>query len=325
MAKGDSIKASELLNLLNEYGIKLGEKNVARFAKQYGIKNDPNKPKSSGFYIEPLNLKEIKEKADANRLKAPVTIEAIKALEERRARAIELFKTGDTIPEVRKKIKNQFGFDMGSTLNKIAKELGNVPSASGSEGTAVKKVREDLIKLNKSEVKNLIRTGKADLVELVKKSQKILNTTPEIAARRLGQLIEAFDEDKRYISVKSDFFVKKAKPLIEGLGKLSGTSLYGGIGGGIQRMLAEKKVSSSINKPSTFFTGLRKRIQELIPSKNIEVDEIKNLASSGRFGTGPYSIFLQGVRSNINQEKARTLDKKMGVFEKKNTKSYRYK
>lgn len=82
-------------------------------------------------------------------------------------------------------------------------------------------------------------------------------------------------------------------------------------------MLAEKKVSSSINKPSTFFTGLRKRIQELIPSKNIEVDEIKNLASSGRFGTGPYSIFLQGVRSNINQEKARTLDKKMGVFEKK--------
>ena len=43
----------------------------------------------------------------------------------------------------------------------------------------------------------------------------------------------------------------------------------------------------------------------------------KSIASSGRFGTGPYSIFLQGLQSKINAKKGSTLDKYVGTAEKK--------
>ena len=66
-------------------------------------------------------------------------------------------------------------------------------------------------------------------------------------------------------------------------------------------MGAESKVSKALNKTRTFFTNLRKRIQERIPGSGYETDEIKNIRSSARFGTSPYSLFVQGIKSDINE------------------------
>ena len=329
------INANKLVELLEKYKIKVPRKNVSVYANNYGIKKaskvkvsykdknykritEINNPKQ--FYIEPTSaeLKNIKKQYDINRLKSPgITKEGAEAFELRYNRLKELLKKGKSPVEVKKIIKDEFGFNMASSVTKASKELREEGVKIKQSEGKILKVKDDLNKLNKSEVKDLIRSGEKNIEKLVTKTKKILNTTPELAARRIGQLIEAFNGDNRYINAKSELLMKKSKPLTEGLGKVTDTKLYGGIGGGLQRMLAEKKVSSSINQPSTFFSSLRKRIQELIPSKTYEVDEIKNIASSGRSGTGPYSIFLQGIKSNINQEKASTLDKQMSIFEKR--------
>ena len=330
------INADKLVELLEKYKIKVPRKNVSVYANNYGIEKaskvkvsykdrnskritEINNPKQ--FYIEPNSseLKNIKKQYDINRLKASgTTEEGAKAFKLRYNKIKELLKKGKSSIEVKKIIQDESGFRMASSITKAIKELKKEGiKIKPSEGTLVLKVRDDLNKLNKSEVKDLIRSGETNISKLITKSQKILNVTSELAARRVGQLIESFAGDDRYINAKSELLMKKSKPLIEGLGKITDTRLYGGIGGGLQRMMAEKKVSSSIDQPSTFFSSLRKRIQELIPSKNYEVDEIKNIASSGRSGTGPYSIFLQGIKSNINQNKALTLDKQMSIFEKR--------
>jgi hypothetical protein len=330
------IKTDKLIELLEKYKIKVPRSLVSQYAQKYGIekadklevirrdKRSPNYTRkeliTSGIYKKPSDkeLKEIKKQYDINRLKASgTTEEGAKAFELRYNKVKKLLKEGISPEEVKKIMLDESGFRMSTSVTKAIKELKEEGLEIKKFQGKILKIKDDLNKLNKSEVKDLIRSGETNVSKLITKSQKILNITPELAARRLGQLIESFAGDNRYINAKSKLLMNKSKPLTEGLGKVTDTKLYGGIGGGLQRMMAEKKVSSSINKPSTFFSSLRKRIQELIPSKTYEVDEIKNIASSGRSGTGPYSIFLQGIKSNINQEKASTLDKQMSIFEKR--------
>lgn len=335
------INAGKLIELLKKYKINFPNNALTNYTKRYGIERAPkvevsykdrnskrivkiNNPKR--FYIEPTSteLKNIKKEYDINRLKASgTTEEGAKAFKVREKKATQLLREGYSQTQANEILKKEFPQFKGfkSTLVEAAKNLKKegveVTSGRGAEGTQALKVRDDLSKLNKSEVKDLIRSGETDINKLVTKTKKVLNTTPELAARRIGQLVEAFAGSDQYINAKSELLTEKSKPLIEGLGEVSKSRLYGGIGGGLQRQLASRNVSTSIGKSANFFNSLKKRIQESFPGSNFETDEIKNIMSSSRNKTGPYSIFLQGLRPDINQDKVYELDRQMGQYEKR--------
>jgi len=336
------IKTDKLINLLKKYKINFPRKALFNYVKRYGIekadelevihrdKRSPNYSRkeiiTSGIYKQPSDkkLKEIKKQYDINRLKASgTTEEGAKAFTERKTRAEQLLKKGYSQAEANEVLKKEFKQfkDYKNTLKEVAKDLRKqgveIKSGIGPEGPQSIKVRDDLSKLNKSEVKDLIRSRETNINKIVSKTQKILSTTPELAARRIGQLMEAFAGDNQYINAKSGPLAEKSKSLITGLGEISKSKLYGGIGGGLQRQLANRNVAASIGKSANFFNSLKKRIQELFPGFNFETDEIKNLMSSSRNRTGPYSIFLQGLRPDINQSKLYDLDRQMGSYEKR--------
>ena len=336
------IKTDKLINLLKKYKINFPRKALFNYVKTYGIekadelevirrdKRSPNYSRkeiiTSGIYKQPSDkkLKEIKKQYDINRLKASgTTEEGAKAFTERKTRAEQLLKKGYSQAEANEVLKKEFKQfkDYKNTLKEVAKDLRKqgveIKSGIGPEGPQSIKVRDDLSKLNKSEVKDLIRSRETNINKIVSKTQKILSTTPELAARRIGQLMEAFAGDNQYINAKSGPLAEKSKSLITGLGEISKSKLYGGIGGGLQRQLANRNVAASIGKSANFFNSLKKRIQELFPGFNFETDEIKNLMSSSRNRTGPYSIFLQGLRPDINQSKLYDLDRQMGSYEKR--------
>ena len=336
------IKTDKLINLLKKYKINFPRKALFNYVKTYGIekadelevirrdKRSPNYSRkeiiTSGIYKQPSDkkLKEIKKQYDINRLKASgTTEEGAKAFTERKTRAEQLLKKGYSQTEANEVLKKEFTQfkDYKNTLKEVAKDLRKqgveIKSGSGPEGTQTLRVRDDLSKLNKSEVKDLIRSGETNINKIVSKTQKILNTTPELAARRVGQLMESFAGNNQYINAKSGPLAEKSKSLITGLGEISKSKLYGGIGGGLQRQMANRNVSASIGKSANFFNSLKKRIQESLPGSDFETDEIKNIMSSSRNRTGPYSIFLQGLRPDINQDKVYELDKQMGSYEKR--------
>lgn len=333
------IKTRELIELFEKYGIKVGDKvgNASRLAGVYGIK----KPKEvkvqytgqspitiknpTQFYIKPTDsqLKQIKKQYDINQLKRTEGGPGKIAFDKRNKRAKELLKTGKyTIGQANEKLKSEFPeikkTGMQSTLSKLAKNIKGIPSGTtGDTSASIIKIKKDLEKLNKSEVKDLLKAGNKNLQSLVNKTSKILGRDKSLATRRIGQLIEAYRGDDRYLKVKDDLLVRRVQPLIKGLGKIEGTKLFGGIGGGLQRMAAEGEAAKSIGETRTFFSSLRKRIQEALPKSGYETDEIKNIRSSARFGTGPYSMFVQGIKSEINQDKAKALDKQTSIYEKR--------
>jgi hypothetical protein len=336
------IKTDKLINLLKKYKINFPRKALFNYVKTYGIekadelevirrdKRSPNYSRkeiiTSGIYKQPSDkkLKEIKKQYDINRLKASgTTEEGAKAFTKRKTRAEQLLKKGYSQTEANEVLKKEFTQfkDYKNTLKEVAKDLRKqgveIKSGSGPEGTQTLRVRDDLSKLNKSEVKDLIRSGETNINKIVSKTQKILNLTPELAARRVGQLMESFAGDNQYINAKSGPLAEKSKSLITGLGEISKSKLYGGIGGGLQRQMANRNVAASIGKSANFFNSLKKRIQESLPGSNFETDEIKNIMSSSRNRTGPYSIFLQGLRPDINQDKVYELDRQMGSYEKR--------
>jgi hypothetical protein len=338
------LKANEIVEILKDYGIKIDKnsKNLSRFAKDYGIKKadklevrykDKRSPESKGkktiitqgIYLKPseTQLKKIKEQQEIKRLRSGSTEEAIESFKKRKERAKELLSEGYTQTETNKILTKEFEQNKSfkRTLTEAVKDLRKegieIKSGRGYEGTQVLKVKDDLSKLNKSEIKDLIRSGETDIDKLITKTQKILNITPELATRRVGQLMESFAGDNQYINAKSELLEKKSKSLVKGLGEISGTKQYGGVGGGLKRMLAEKKVSASIGESQNFFKNVRRKIQGLFPGFDFETDEIKNIMSSSGNKTGPYSIFLQGLRPDINQSKLYDLDRQMGSYEKR--------
>ena len=331
------IKTKELYDLLTEAGIDLPEdiRNASRIARVYGIerpkevtvkydKYNTQKIKNpKQFYIKPTasQLKEIKKQYDINQLKRTEGGPGKEAFEKRKKRAIQLLKSGNySRSEVEKIMLKEFPEVKGmkTTIQNLAKNIKGIPSGTtGTTAGSVKKIRNDLEKLNKSEVKKLLKSGNKNLDSLIKKTSKLLNIDDSLATRRIGQLIEAYRGDDRYIKVKDDLLVRRVQPLIKGLGDIEGTRLFGGIGGGLQRMASEGKVAKDLGKTKTFFSNLRKRIQEALPKSGYETDEIKNIRSSARFGTGPYSMFVQGIKSDINQDKSKAFDKQTSIYEKK--------
>jgi len=333
------IKTRELLELFEKYGIKVGDKvgNASRLAGVYGVKRpkevkvqyrgqSPTTVKNpTQFYTKPTDsqLKQIKKQYDINQLKKTSSGPGKIAFDKRNKRAKELLKTGKyTIGQANEKLKLEFPeikkTGMQTTLSKLAKNIKGIPSGTtGDTSLSIIKVKKDLEKLNKSEVKDLLKAGNKNLQSLINKTSKILGRDKSLATRRIGQLIEAYRGDDRYIKVKDDLLVRRVQPLIKGLGKIEGTKLFGGIGGGLQRMAAEGEAAKSIGETRSFFSSLRKRIQEALPKSGYETDEIKNIRSSARFGTGPYSMFVQGIKSDINQDKMKSLDKQTSIYEKR--------
>ena len=334
------IKLRDLAKLFEEYGINLNARNIASKAKTYGLKR-PNKvqvaykdrestrivdiknPKA--FYIKPTasELKQIKKQYDVNILKKTSTGPGKVAFDKRAKRANQLLKSKKyTINQVNEILKSEFPevrtSGMKSTLTKLAKNIKGIPSGrEGETATIVKRVKDDLNKLNKSEVKKLLKAGDTNLEKLVNKTSKLLNIDKDLATRRIGQLIQAYAGDDLYLQVKDDLLLRRAKPILKALGNIEETKLFGGIPGGLQRVRAERQFAKNIGKQDAFLSSLRKRIQELIPGSGYQTDEIKNVRSSVKFGTSPYSIFIQGIRSDINQDKVSAIDKKIGTYEKR--------
>jgi hypothetical protein len=327
------IKTRDLYDLLREAGIDLPEdtRNASRIARVYGIErpkevtvkydqyNTQKIKNPKQFFIKPTasKLKEIKKQYDINQLKAPGMTEAgKKAAKERLEYGKKLLASGKySVTEADQKVKEKFGIGSKSSLTKEAKKIKNVKKGTGQNTPLAIKVKDEINKLNKSEVKNLIKQGKSSLEKVISKTANVLNINKDLAARRLGQLIEAYAGDDKYIKVKDDLLLRKAGPLIKGLGEIGGSRLYGGIGGGLQRMASERGVAKDLGKTSGFFSSLRKRINELIPGSEYQTDEIKNIRSSSKFKTSPYSAFIQGIRADINQEKGKTLDKQTSIYE----------
>ena len=327
------IRADELLQLLRSLGIEAT--NISYFAQAYGFKK-PKKVKvrnvdgrivtyenpKKNFYVKPTadELKKIKTQYDVNILKKTDTGPGKVAFDKRAKRANQLLKSKKyTIDQVNEILKSEFPevrtSGMKGTLTKLAKNITGIPSGiTGETATKVKKIKDDLNKLNKSEVKKLLKAGETNIEKLIKKTEKILNVGDALASRRIGQLIEAYSGDKTYLDVKDDLLLRRVGPLLK---NLSQGTLFGGVGGALARSASERKVATDIGKPRAFFTSLKKRIQEMIPGKGIEVDEIKNIRSSAKFNTSPYSIFLQGIRSDINQEKGKTLDRQTVIYEQR--------
>jgi len=336
------IQTKELLKLLQDEGIDIKEsRNASRVARIYGIEKAPflekeytstktvgdkeytykNKPVkiTTGVYYKPTKteLKNIKKQYDINQAKAFGMTEAgKKGAQERLEYGTKLLKSGKySVTEADRMVKDKFGFGAKSTLTNVAKKLKGVKTGVGEQSPQSQIVREQLKRLNKSSVKTAIRSGNKNIETLSKRAGRILNIEPDLATRRIGQLIEAYAGDDKYLKVKDDLFLRRAQPLIEGLGKAGGSRLFGGIGSGLQRISAERSVAKDLGKTPGFFPSLRKRIQEIIPGNEYETDEIKNIRSSKRFGTSPYSVFLQGVKADINQEKGKTLDKQTSIYE----------
>ena len=295
--------------------------NIKKVAEKAGFEIKPGKV--GGFSLFKTPTEEQVNKVKSNQLKAPGMTEAgKKAFKIREKRAKQLLKTKKySITEANEILKTEFPefkSGMKSILTRLARNIKGIPSGKeGETATTVKKIKLDLIKLNNSEVKKLLNEGVTDLNRLGNKTAKLLNISKDLGLRRIGQLIEAHGGDDRYLKVKNDAFLRRVGPLLKGMGKVTGNKLFGGIGGGLQRMFSESVVAKDLGKTRSFFSSLRKRIGEMIPGSGYETDEIKNLRSSARFRTSPYSVFIQGIRSDINQDKGKTFDKQTSIYEKR--------
>jgi len=310
----------EYLKKNHKVDVSLGS--IKRGAEEAGFEVKPGKAGSFSLFKTPTE--EQVNNLKANQLKASGSTEAgKKAFKVREKRAKQLLKTKKySITEANKKLKLEFPeiktSGMKSTLTKLSKNIKGIPSGTtGETATVVKKIKTDLIKLNNSNVKKLLSEGVTNLNRLGNETAKLLKIDKDLGLRRIGQLVEAHTGDDRYLKIKNDAFLRKIGPLIKGLGQAGNTKLFGGIGAGLQRMFAESTVAKDLGKNRSFFASLRKRISEMVPSSEYQTDEIKNIRSSARFRTSPYSAFIQGIRADINQDKGKTLDKQTSIYEKR--------
>ena len=213
------IQTKELLELLQDEGIDIKEaKNASRVARVYGIEKAPflekeytstkkvgdkeytykNKPVkiTTGVYYKPTKteLKNIKKQYDINQAKPFGMTEAgKKGAKERLEYGTKLLKSGKySVTEADRMVKEKFGFGAKSTLTDVAKKLKGVKTGVGEQSPQSQIVREQLKRLNKSSVKTAIRSGNKNIETLSKRAAKILNIEPDLATRRIGQLIEAY-------------------------------------------------------------------------------------------------------------------------------------
>jgi len=226
------------------------------------------------------------------------------------------------------KYKNQ---ELGGNLNQFWEKSGlsrnNIEkSYARNRGFTFTTLGKDYLKDRITDQLNLIKNDKdvlnfikdqdfrpSEIKKISNKVSKIIDTNNSIAARRIADLSDAFNGSKEYVNIKTT-----NKDLLQGAYKISDIkekNIFKDFGSGFKRIDAEKSVSKQLGEKPSFMRTTRDFISSYLPKK-ISVDETKNIASSGKYGSGAYSMFLQGIKEDINSYKKRPLDIATGKVEK---------
>jgi hypothetical protein len=319
LVSNESVKAGELLSYLKKYGIDIHPGNLSRASQQYGIKSP-----SSGKYILPSEneIPIIKDKVYRN-IKSGTTVEGRKNFNERSKLVKELVASEKYNPsEIKDIIQKKYGFDMGNTIqkeiNEQRKEGKIIPSArAGETSTNAKKLLNDLNLLDKNKkIKDILSNPEFDLKKdypgIFKEAKNTLSLDDSKTNYRLASLLKSYSEEK----------LPANKNVINNSNEIYSSYLkdrpFGSLGSVLYRkQQVEPGVASQINEDPNFFSNTRKKISRLLPGENIySTDELKNLISSYENKTGPYSLFVQGIKKDINLGKGRTIDKVINQTEK---------
>ena len=321
LVSNESVKAGELLSYLKKYGVDIHPGNLSRSTQMYGIKSP-----SSGRYILPSEdeIKTIKDEWYKNQQRAPATTEiGRKSFQERNNLVKELVSTGKYNPtEIKEIIQNKYNVDMGNTIwkeiNQQRKEGKIIPSArEGETSTNAKKLSNDLNLLDKNKkIKDILSNPEFDLKKdysnILNEVKDTLKLNDSKASYRLARLLESYSKEK----------LPANKNIINNSNEIYSSYFkdrpFGSVGSVLYRKLVvEPGVASQINEDPNFFSNTRKKISRLLPGENIySTDELKNLVSSFENKTGPYSLFVQGIKKDINLGKGRTVDKLINQAEK---------
>ena len=321
LASNEPVKAGELLSYLKKYGVDIHPGNLSRSTQMYGIESP-----SSGKYILPSEdeIKTIKEEWYKNQQRAPATTEiGRKSFDERNKLVKELVASEKYNPsEIKDIIQKKYNVDMGNTIqkeiNQQRKEGKIIPSArAGETSTNAKKLLNDLNLLDKNKkIKDILSNPEFDLKKdypgIFKEAKNTLSLDDSKTNYRLASLLKSYSEEK----------LPSNKNVINNSNEIYSSYLkdrpFGSLGSVLYRkQQVEPGVASQINEDPNFFSNTRKKISRLLPGENIySTDELKNLISSYENKTGPYSLFVQGVKKDINLGKGRTIDKVINQTEK---------
>lgn len=316
-AREGLLNPQQAIKFLKSKGLKVAPSNLTRRLKSVGIETVGGIKGQQTLFKKPTDEQVAKIKQ--NIYKDPRS-DLYKSEVPKRNKLVEKYlRQGLSRTDIVNKLRQESPIGVtGSTIDEIAKAK-NITKVSGREAEGskiVQNIKTDLKTLDK-ELKDTIRAGNYTTDGLISRTRKLLNlpntaTGNANAAYRLGQLVEAYSGDTQYISRTSPYLTRQSLKITEGLPQTKG---FGGIKGALRRRTLEANVTRQLGEPKTFFANVRRELQKLIPSNKINVDEVKNIASSGRYGTGPYSIFIQGIQEGINELKGKTIDQVVGNAE----------
>ena len=310
------LNPQQAIKFLKKKGINVTPSNIARMLKTSGVETIGGKIGQQTLFKTPTDeqITQIKQ----NIYKDPKS-ELYKSQVPKRNRLVEKYlRQGLSRTDITNRVRQESPIGVtGETIDQIAKEK-NITKVSGrtADGSKVVQNIKTQLKTLDKELKDIIRTGNYTTDGLINRTRKLLklpNTAngTATAAYKLGQLVEAYSGDTQYINRTSPFLTKQSLKITQGLPQTKG---YGGIKGALRRRALEPRVTQQLGESKTFFANVRRSLQKFLPS-GINVDEVKNIASSGRYGTGPYSIFIQGLREDINLAKGRSIDQAVGDAE----------
>jgi hypothetical protein len=317
LASNEPVKAGELLSYLKKYGVDIHPGNMSRAAQLYGIESP-----SSGKYILPTKaqIPIIKEQLTKN-IKSGTTIEGRRNFEERNKLVKELVASEKYNPsQIKDIIQKKYNLDMGNTIQKEINEARKrgkiIPSAKvGETSTNTQKLLYDINLLNENKkIKSILSNPELDFEKdyskIVNEVKDTLKINDSKANYRLAYLLQAYSNGE----------IPSNKNIINNSNKVT-SSIYanrpfGSLGSVLRRKLqVEPGVASQINEDPKYFSKSRKEISRKLP-EGYATDEIKGLASSFENKTGRYSVFVQGIKGDINLNKGRTIDKLMNTTEK---------
>jgi hypothetical protein len=319
LASNEPVKAGELLSYLKKYGVDIHPGNMARAAQMYGIESP-----SSGKYILPPEdkIKTIKDEWYKNQQRAPATTEIGRENFNERSKLVkELVASEKYNPsEMKDILQKKYNVDMGNTIQKEINEARKrgkiIPSAKvGETSTNTQKLLYDINLLNENKkIKSILSNPELDFEKdyskIVNEVKDTLKINDSKANYRLAYLLQAYSDGK----------IPSNKNIINNSNKVT-TSItenrpFGSLGSVLRRKLqVEPGVASQINEDPKYFSKSRKEISRKLPG-GYATDEIKGLASSFENLTGRYSVFVQGIKGDINLNKGRTIDKLMNTTEK---------
>jgi hypothetical protein len=319
LASNEPVKAGELLSYLKKYGVDIHPGNMARAAQMYGIESP-----SSGKYILPPEdkIKTIKDEWYKNQQRAPATTEIGRENFNERSKLVkELIASEKYNPsEIKDIIQKKYNVDMGNTIQKEINEARKrgkiIPSAKvGETSTNTQKLLYDINLLNENKkIKSILSNPELDFEKdyskIVNEVKDTLKINDSKANYRLAYLLQAYSDGK----------IPSNKNIVNNSNKVTASITenrpFGSLGSVLRRKLqVEPGVASQINEDPKYFSKSRKEISRKLPG-GYATDEIKGLASSFENLTGRYSVFVQGIKGDINLNKGRTIDKLMNTTEK---------